>query len=140
MPFRSVSSLTIVNEGPSLSIVNEGSSLTIVNKTSVLKKDRFKNDHFWKTNFLKKRSFFWKMKTLTSLITVKIVSNKINYNLTLSKVKKTTKYFQWRLFHYLYAVAALFKRNYSISLLDNIIYIHNILNIYSLYFWRKYAV
>ena len=91
------SSLTIVNVGQSLTIVNEGSSLTIVNettnfikqsfwkkivlKTNVLKNDRFKNDHFWKTNFLKtfrfrffvvvfitKRSFFWKMKTLTSLV------------------------------------------------------------------------
>ena len=53
-----LSSLTIVNEGLSLTIDNEGSSLTIVNettnfiktniffKTSVLKNDRFKSDHF----------------------------------------------------------------------------------------------
>ena len=44
-----LSSLTIVNERV---VVNEGPSLTIVNetknfiKTSVLKNDRFKNDHF----------------------------------------------------------------------------------------------
>ena len=88
MPFRSfssllLSSLTIVNEGSSLTIVNKGSSLTIVyeglsltidNETTnffkavvfendPFKNDRIKNNRFFKTIFIKKRSF---LKTIVS--------------------------------------------------------------------------
>ena len=62
-----LSSLTIVNEGSSLMIINETTNFKIEKqglwKTSILKNNCFKNDHFWKTNFLKQWSF---LKTIVS--------------------------------------------------------------------------